>query len=212
MSAAPAPRFRFNPSKAGPSFVSPVSNVDKEVCSGMPSKKCEHGRQSFYCKECGGSGICEHNKRRHTCKKCDGSSICEHNKMRSECKECGGSQICEHNRIRSRCSRCQPDTFYRRCRDFAAIRRIPFELSLEEFKWIVSDSCIYCGESFAPMTCDRVDSDRGYRFDNCQPLCDMCNRMKLYWPEEEFERHIIKIIQHRPELTQRAGFPIQVAA
>jgi len=56
------------------------------------------------------------------------------------------------------------------------------------------------------MTCDRVDSDYGYRFDNVQPLCYMCNVMKLDWSEEEFDQQVIKIIQHRPELIERAGF------
>jgi len=33
--------------------------------------------------------------------------------------------------------------------------------------------------------------------------------MKMDRTEEEFDQQIIKIIQHRPELVQRAGFPIQ---
>jgi hypothetical protein len=71
---------------------------------------------------------------------------------------------------------------------------------------------VYCGESVAPMTCDRVDSSKGYRFDNCQPLCDWCNRMKLDYSEEEFDNHIIKIIQHRPELIESSGVQFSKAA
>jgi len=56
------------------------------------------------------------------------------------------------------------------------------------------------------MSCDRVDSTQGYRFDNVQPLCDLCNTMKWDQSEQEFDQQIIKIIQHRPELIQRAGF------
>ena len=37
-------------------------------------KKCKHGRQRWYCKECGGGGICEHGQRRCRCKECGGSS------------------------------------------------------------------------------------------------------------------------------------------
>ena len=38
-------------------------------------KKCKHGRQRWYCKECGGGGICEHGRRRSRCKECGGSSL-----------------------------------------------------------------------------------------------------------------------------------------
>ena len=37
-------------------------------------KKCKHGRQRWYCKECGGGGICEHGRRRSQCKECGGGS------------------------------------------------------------------------------------------------------------------------------------------
>ena len=49
---------------------------------------CEHGRQRYYCKECGGPGICEHGRQRSTCKECGGPGICEHGRQRSRCKEC----------------------------------------------------------------------------------------------------------------------------
>ena len=52
---------------------------------------CRHGRQRYFCKECGGGGICEHGRRRSRCKECGGSSICEHGRRRYRCKDCGGS-------------------------------------------------------------------------------------------------------------------------
>ena len=33
---------------------------------------CSHGRQRYFCKECGGGGICEHGRRRSRCKECGG--------------------------------------------------------------------------------------------------------------------------------------------
>ena len=44
----------------------------KRECTGC-SKNCEHGRQRYSCKECGGGGICEHGRRRYRCKDCGGS-------------------------------------------------------------------------------------------------------------------------------------------
>ena len=67
---------------------------------------CEHGRQKSFCKECGGASICEHGKRKSRCKECGGSSICEHGKQKHQCKKCGGSSICEHGKRKSYCKEC----------------------------------------------------------------------------------------------------------
>ena len=34
-------------------------------------KRCEHGRNRYYCKECGGKGIFEHDKQKYYCKECN---------------------------------------------------------------------------------------------------------------------------------------------
>ena len=67
---------------------------------------CPHGRQRYYCKDCGGAGICPHNRRKKACKACGGSQICEHNRRKSTCKECKGSCLCIHNRIKGQCKEC----------------------------------------------------------------------------------------------------------
>jgi hypothetical protein len=159
-------------------------------------KKCPHGRHKPYCKDCGGSQICKHSRQRQACRECKGNKFCEHDRQRSQCKECHGSGICKHNIPRTRCGRCNPEGYYRACIRGAKKREIPFNLSLEAFKILVSGSCVYCGESVAPMSCDRIDNKRGYSSDNCQPLCDVCNRMKLTHPEEKFFQHLIKIFSN----------------
>lgn len=72
----------------------------------MSKKICEHGRVTYYCKQCGGSGICEHNRRRQQCIDCGGSGVCEHKKRRYRCIDCKGSGICEHNKIKDSCVEC----------------------------------------------------------------------------------------------------------
>ena len=69
-------------------------------------RKCEHGRNRYACKECGGSRFCEHGRHRSVCKECGGGSICEHGRVRYQCKECGGESVCEHGRQRSVCKEC----------------------------------------------------------------------------------------------------------
>ena len=68
--------------------------------------KCPHGRQRYFCKECGGPGLCSHGRRKRVCKECGGKLICSHGRQKYSCKECGGSSICPHGRRRQTCKEC----------------------------------------------------------------------------------------------------------
>ena len=62
-------------------------------------------------------------------------------------------------------------------------RKRAFDLKIEEFDLITSKPCHYCGEydSYQDMKytgVDRIDSSKGYFFENCVPCCEVCNRMK----------------------------------
>lgn len=70
------------------------------------AKRCEHGKEKYYCKECDGKGLCEHEKRKHFCKNCNGKQICKHGKQRHFCLECNGKQKCEHEKQRHFCPKC----------------------------------------------------------------------------------------------------------
>lgn len=87
-------------------------------------KKCEHGKVSYYCLQCGGAGICCHQKIKSGCSICKGSGYCIHGKVKQNCDMCGASSKCEHGRRRSRCticktggSVCEHDRVRTRCRD-----------------------------------------------------------------------------------------------
>jgi hypothetical protein len=41
-----------------------AGTVKPTLRKGKP--KCKHGRETYYCKECGGKGICQHGRRRKT--------------------------------------------------------------------------------------------------------------------------------------------------
>ena len=69
-------------------------------------KKCEHGKQKYFCKDCGGKGYCDHGKLRHNCSICS-TTNCEHGKQKYYCKECGGKGYCEHNRNKKDCTICK---------------------------------------------------------------------------------------------------------
>jgi hypothetical protein len=74
-------------------------------CGG--SQICQHGKQKSKCKECGGSQICQHGKNKSSCKECEGSVFCEHNKQKPRCKECGGSNVCIHDKQKQYCKKCE---------------------------------------------------------------------------------------------------------
>ena len=52
------------------------------------TKLCQHCRNKYRCKECGGSQICPHGRRKYPCKDCGGSQICQHGGIKSQCKDC----------------------------------------------------------------------------------------------------------------------------
>jgi hypothetical protein len=69
-------------------------------------KKCEHGKQKYFCKDCGGKGWCIHDKLKHNCNECS-ISFCNHGKEKYYCKDCGGKGWCEHNKIKKDCITCK---------------------------------------------------------------------------------------------------------
>ena len=86
-----------------------IKPLGPKVATALVNKaasKCPHGREQYYCRECGGKGICQHNRQRKTCRECGGSARCEHDRLRSKCKMCGGASICVHRRERVRCKEC----------------------------------------------------------------------------------------------------------
>ena len=64
------------------------------------SKRCPYGKgkNSYYCKDCGGKGICKHGKQKQICRLCDdgGSALCAHGEQKRQCLECHPDKRKEH--------------------------------------------------------------------------------------------------------------------
>lgn len=93
-------------------------------------------------------------------------------------------------------------------------RGLSFELSIEQFKSIVRNICVYCGRPPAKRNhyktenkkdirtasvkratiyangIDRIDSNIGYILTNCEPCCTICNKMKLDSNKSDFIKNI----------------------
>lgn len=93
-------------------------------------------------------------------------------------------------------------------------RGYPFELTKEEFKKIVVQPCIYCGDSltqrqrkrydsrgvngdFVYTGIDRYDNTKGYVIGNCVPCCKKCNGVKTDMTIGELEDRLTKILTNK---------------
>ena len=118
---------------------------------------------------------------------------CEHDREKSKCKDCGGGSICEHGRIRSTCSICSPELVYRMYQRRAEIRKLRFELTLDQFQKIIQQPCVFCGELNDPRGVDRRNNRVGYLPENCQPCCGQCNNFKGARDQQTWLEGILKI-------------------
>lgn len=76
-------------------------------------------------------------------------------------------------------------------------RKYVTELSRNEFNTIVNEHCSYCNIPRAGGI-DRVDSNIGYRINNCVACCKTCNRMKYTYDLPEFMIRMHKIAELHP--------------
>lgn len=92
----------------------------------------------------------------------------------------------------------------------ARMRGYAFELSKEQFREIITQPCIYCGETltqektkrdangtFKYTGIDRYDNTKGYTLDNAVPCCCKCNRIKTNMSIEEFEKRLTMILERK---------------
>lgn len=101
-----------------------------------------------------------------------------------------------------------------------------FQLTREQFKFLVAQACTYCGTPPAPYNpyirrdgtlmplrsagvvarawvnvngIDRRDNDVGYTLDNCVPCCGLCNYGKLDYTAQEYIDHCYRVVTHQEE-------------
>ena len=93
-------------------------------------------------------------------------------------------------------------------KDAEETRKLPFEITQEQWDWLTRSPCYLCGYQDAHgIGLDRVDNTiRKYTLENCRPCCGSCNSMKGEIPLQEFldQCRLISssniVIKHIPEL------------
>lgn len=91
-----------------------------------------------------------------------------------------------------------------------------FELTKEEFIYLTSNNCYYCGSKpknicnigkigdYTYNGIDRIDNTKGYIIDNCITCCETCNRAKLKMTKFDFLEWIDRVYIHQHELNNHA--------
>ena len=103
-----------------------------------------------------------------------------------------------------------------RYRHSAKKRNLTFNLSYDDFYYIIKQDCHYCGispkqerkhkgcrQSIIYNGIDRLDSNQGYTLNNCLPCCFTCNRAKLNMTYEEYLEYINRLVEFSPQLKNR---------
>lgn len=101
------------------------------------------------------------------------------------CKPC-------HNK-RSRENKNIPQSRFTTYQWGAKIRKLSFDLSLEEFMLFWNKPCYYCENEIDGIGLDRKDSSIGYNLNNIVPCCWRCNKSKSDQTTYQFIQMCLKI-------------------
>lgn len=185
----------------------------REYASAMGKKVCGNGARcteiidydKSYCDSCmeyNRGKEAERNERRKdtsNCYKCGKRDIEFAKTKRGTpsrfCTDCY-SKMRHVEDMRSRkVSKQTPEAYYEDYKRDAGRKKRIFELTLEEFRTIISKPCAYCGhiEELEYNGVDRIDNSKGYSVDNCTAACKACNRMKSDHTVMEFKNHCAAI-------------------
>lgn len=86
-------------------------------------------------------------------------------------------------------------------------RKLKWELSIDQFSYLIKQNCFYCGrlpfkvrkrqKSRKPQIVyngiDQLEHAKGYTFENCVTSCIDCNRAKGAMQLNDFKEHITRI-------------------
>lgn len=110
-----------------------------------------------------------------------------------ECKSCGCIGRCKGT------SESAANSLFARYKKSAKSRMHDFSLTIEEFLFLTSQNCYYCGIKSKQVSktsgktgfyiyngIDRIDNNLGYTIENCVPCCKQCNIAKMNYSKDEF--------------------------
>lgn len=98
------------------------------------------------------------------------------------CKKCGIKRMAKSRILSDNLS--LKNRLFRVYKRGAKNRKYSFNLTFEQFLFIISQNCHYCnaspiGDSFLRNGVDRLNNKMGYELKNVVPCCSICNKMKM---------------------------------
>lgn len=118
------------------------------------------------------------------------------------CKGCKYIQVIEYAKkhpeaTKARYKKCavKPKTRYLGYQRSARYRKLPFEITLDQFSEIIQQQCYYCGD--AGWGVDRKNNSLGYIIQNCVSCCSKCNFAKHKTSEVEFLTLCERVTNHQ---------------
>lgn len=84
-------------------------------------------------------------------------------------------------------------------RSNARKRKLPFELTIEQFAEFWQKPCSYCGSEIETVGIDRVDSSIGYLGSNLVSCCGICNQSKNDLPRSAWIAHLKSVLKNLGE-------------
>jgi hypothetical protein len=103
---------------------------------------------------------------------------------------------------RARKMRATPRGRFKAYKTGARVRGLCFLLTFKQFKQIMAQPCLYCGEDRLTRGIDRWENNLGYTLENSRPCCRICNRMKWSMDCQEFVDHIQRAAEHTNQIEQ----------
>ena len=88
-------------------------------------------------------------------------------------------------------------------------RELEWELSFDEYKDIICNSCHYCSDDLAEWggtSLDRIDNEVGYILTNVLPCCGNCNKIRnTFLTVEEMEVAMAAVLKLREDKLLKQG-------
>jgi len=114
---------------------------------------------------------------------------------------------------------------FRMYKQNAKAQRRPFELTFDEFYFLTSSNCFYCGAAPSNKTeqsknaptdygtyiyngIDRIDSTIGYVANNCVASCFTCNRAKHTMSQADFLAWAHRLVHHQIKSKELAALSV----
>lgn len=85
---------------------------------------------------------------------------------------------------------------YRKYQRKAGRRRVPFHLTLPQFRDFWRKPCTFCGQSIRTVSLSEIDRGKGYTVENVAATCPTCKKSRGDLTLDQWFTQMWKVLQH----------------